>query len=48
MRLVRETLAKFGERWDDSLQLLAVFQQVGAELQSRLEHEKMQRDLRIP
>jgi hypothetical protein len=43
MRLVRETLTKFGERWDDSLQLLRVFQQVGGELQARLDHEGMQR-----
>lgn len=37
MRFVGETLAKFGERWEDAVRLLEVFGGLGAEVQGMLE-----------
>lgn len=42
MRFVRETLTKFGERWEDALRLLEVFGEVAAEVQGMLERRAVE------
>ena len=46
MRFVDETLGKFGERWEDALQLLNLFGQVSREVRGMLEQRAAQMGMR--
>jgi hypothetical protein len=46
IRFVDETLGKFGERWEDALQLLNLFGQVSREVRGMLEQRAAQMGMR--